>query len=99
MLIKNEGITFLLRKIYIIVPDYLRYLINKKNYLYLYFPINITNFSINKNILSMNKEIKYHLCLNKEQLIEEVKYFLGYKNNFTNFKFDLYNEKFNLIKN
>ena len=98
MLIKNEGITFLLRKIYIIVPDYLRYLINKKNYLYLYFPINITNFSINKNILSMNKEIKYHLCLNKEQLIEEVKYFLGYKNNFTNFKFDLYNEKFNLIK-
>ena len=97
LLIKKEGITFLLRRIYIIVQEDLQYLIPSKSYIYLYIPIKIPNISTN-NILNFDEnEIKYNICLNREQIIIKVKNILKIKNNL--YKFDIYDDNLNLITN
>ena len=99
LIIKNEGNYYLLRKVYIIVSEDLRYLIHSKKYLYLYYPIKIIDYSTIKKFLSNLDNNKYRLCSNKEQIINEVKIFLGIENDFLNYKFNIYDEKLNLITN
>jgi len=97
LIIKIEGIPLLLRKIYIIVPEELKHLVSKKNYILIYYPIKNINISNNKSFILQTKESKYRICLNKEQIIDEVKSFLEIENKSTSFKFYIYDQALNLI--
>lgn len=99
LIIKNEGNYYLLRKVYIVVSEDLKYLIQSKKYLYLYYPIKKINYSIVKKYLSNINDNKYKICSNKKQIINEVKSFLGIENDCFSFKFNIYDEKLNLITN
>ena len=99
LIIKLEGIPLLLRKIYIIVPEELKHLVSIKNYIFIYYPIKNINISSNKSFILQTKESKYRICLNKEQIIDEVKSFLEIENKPTSFKFYIYDQKLNLITN
>lgn len=99
IIIKKNGIIFLLMKIYLIVPDELKNLIQFKNILYIYYPIKNSDFLLNKNVNINNKHNKYKICLNKNDIIEEVKSFLGIHKNSTNYNFDFFNQKLGILKN
>ena len=97
LIIKVEGIPLLLRKIYIIVPEELKHLVSIKNYIFIYYPIKNINISNNKSFILQTKESKYRICLNKEQIIDEVKSFLEIGNKATSLKFYIYDQMLNLI--
>ena len=44
LLIRNNGILFLLMKVYLIAPENLKNLVNHKNYFYIYYPIRNSDF-------------------------------------------------------
>ena len=99
LIIKNKGNYYLLMKVYIVVSEDLKYLIHSKKYLYLYYPIKIINYSTIKKYLSDLNDNKYKICSNKEEIINEVRLFLGIENDCFNFKYNIYDENLNLITN
>ena len=99
LIIKKDRNFFLLRKIYFIVSEDLKKLIVKKNYLYIYFPIKSINQKTNNSYMHNSNSNQYKICLNKEEIINEVKLYLGIEKNLVNFKFHIYDGKLNLITN
>ena len=100
IIIRKNGIIFLLMKIYLIVPDELKNLIQFKNNLYIYYPIKNSDFLLNKKVKINSKHNKYKICLNKNDIIEEVKSFLGINNkNSTQYNFDFFNQNLGILKN
>ena len=98
LLIRKNGILFILMKVYLIVPDYLKNLIRFKNNFYIYYPIKNSDFLQNKNIKINSKYNKYKICLTKRDIIDEVKFFLNINKNSTMYDFDLYNQNLGIIK-
>ena len=98
LLIRKNGITFLLMKVYIIVPDDLKNLISFKNNFYIYYPIKNNDFLQNKNIKINNKFNNHKICLTKKDIIEEVKFFIGINKNSKEYDFDLYNKNLGILK-
>ena len=98
LLIRKNGITFLLMKVYIIVPDDLKNLISFKNNFYIYYPIKNNDFLQNKNIKINNKFNNHKICLTKKDIIEEVKFFIGINKNSKEYDFDIYNKNLGILK-
>ena len=98
LLIRKNGITFLLMKVYIIVPDDLKNLISFKNNFYIYYPIKNNDFLQNKNIKINNKFNNHKICLTKKDIIEEVKFFIGINKNSKEYDFDIYNNNLGILK-
>ena len=98
LLIRKNGILFILMKVYLIVPDYLKNLIRFKNNFYIYYPIKNSDFLQNKNIKLNSKYNKYKICLTKRDIIDEVKFFLSINKNNTMYDFDLYNQNLGIMK-
>ena len=98
LLIRKNGILFILMRVYLIVPDYLKNLIRFKNNFYIYYPIKNSDFLQNKNIKINSKYNKYKICLTKRDIIDEVKFFLNINKNSTMYDFDLYNQNLGIIK-
>ena len=98
LLIRKNGITFLLMKVYIIVPDDLKNLISFKNNFYIYYPIKNNDFLQNKNIKINNKFNNHKICLTKKDIIDEVKFFIGINKNSKEYDFDLYNKNLGILK-
>ena len=99
LLIRNNGILFLLMKVYLIAPENLKNLVNHKNYFYIYYPIRNSDFFLNKNFKIMNKYNKFKICLTKKDIIEETKFFLGINKYNNNYDFNLYNQNLGILKN
>ena len=98
LLIRKNGILFILMKVYIIVPDNLKNLTRSKNNFYVYYPIKNYDFLQNKNIKVNGKYNKYKICLTKRDIIDEVKFFLGLNKNNAIYDFDLYNQNLGILK-
>jgi hypothetical protein len=98
LLIRKNGITFLLMKVYIIVPDDLKNLISFKNNFYIYYPIKNNDFLQNKNIKINNKFNNHKICLTKKDIIDEVKFFIGINKNSKEYDFDIYNKNLGILK-
>ena len=98
LLIRKNGITFLLMKVYIIVPDDLKNLISFKNNFYIYYPIKNNDFLQNKNIKINNKFNNHKICLTKKDIIEEVKFFIGINKNSKEYDCDIYNKNLGILK-
>ena len=98
LLIRQKGITFLLMKVYIIVPDDLKHLVSTKNNFYIYYPIKNNDFLQNKNIKINNKFNNHKICLTKRDIIDEVKFFLGINKNSKEYDFDLFNQNLGILK-
>ena len=98
LLIRKNGITFLLMKVYIIVPDNLKNLISFKNSFYIYYPIKNNDFLQNKNIKINNKFNNHKICLTKKDIIDEVKFFIGINKNSKEYDFDIYNKNLGILK-
>ena len=99
LLIRKNGISFKLMKVFLIVPDYLKNLIKFKNYFNIYYPIKNSDFLQNKNIKINGKYNKYKICFTKRDIIDEVKSFLGINKNSSLYDFDLYNQNLGILKN
>ena len=99
LIIRKNGILFLLMKVYLIVPEKLKYLIPLplKNYFYIYYPIKSNNQLHNQNIQTHNEYNKYRICLTKKDIIEEVKSFLGIDKNSNDFNFLVYNQNLDIL--
>ena len=98
LLIRKKGITFLLMKVYIIVPDDLKHLVNTKNNFYIYYPIKTNDFLQYKS-MKMNSSFNNHkICLTKRDIIDEVKFFLGINKNSKEYDFDLFNQNLGILK-
>ena len=99
ILIRKNGIIFILMRVYLIVPDDLKYLLRFKNYFYIYYPIRNSDFLQNKKISVISKHNNYKICLTKRDIIDEVKNFLGINKNSCVYDFDLYNQNLGILKN
>ena len=99
LIIRKNGILFLLMKVYLIVPEKLKYLIPLplKNYFHIYYPIKSNNQLHNQNIQINNEYNKYRICLTKKDIIEEVKSFLGIDKNSNDFNFLVYNQNLDIL--
>ena len=68
--------------------------------MYIYYPIKNSDFLLNKKVKINSKHNKYKICLNKNDIIEEVKSFLGINNkNSTQYNFDFFNQNLGILKN
>ena len=98
-IIRKNGISFSLIKVYIIVPDNLKSLVKYRNHFYIYYPIKNSDFLQYKNFQVNNENNKYKICFTKKDIIEEVKFFLGIDENDSLYNFDLYNQNLGILKN
>ncbi len=98
-IIRKNGISFSLIKVYIIVPDNLKSLVKYRNHFYIYYPIKNSDFLQYKNFQVNNENNKYKICFTKKDIIEEVKFFLGIDENDSLYNFDLYNKNLGILNN
>ena len=95
--ILKDGIIYWLRKLYIILLDN-NFNNNQNSYIYFYYPIKDINLKIKRNF-SFNGDKGGIFCKTIEDILEEVKFFLNIPKFYEDFKADIYNEDFDLIKN